>query len=124
MTNSSYRWVIVAAGGLLGCVAFGAVFSLPVFLLPISRDTEWSVAGVSSAMTIAFIAMAAASMAWGTLADRIGPRPVLLIGSVLLPASVALASRATSLLEFHLIFALVVGGAPPPLFPPFMPSLT
>ena len=35
--QSPYRWVIVAAGGLLGCVAIGAMFSLPVFLLPISR---------------------------------------------------------------------------------------
>ena len=34
MTNSHYRWVIVAAGGLLGCIAIGAMFSLPVFLLP------------------------------------------------------------------------------------------
>src|SRR3982751_5487397 len=84
MTNSNYRWVIVAAGGLLGCVAIGAMFSLPVFLLPISRDTGWSVTGVSSAMTIGFVAMAVASMAWGALADRIGPRPVVLIGSVFL----------------------------------------
>ena len=75
MTNSHYRWVIVAAGGLLGCVAIGAMFSLPVFLLPISRDTGWSVTGVSSAMTIGFLAMALASMAWGALSDRFGPRP-------------------------------------------------
>jgi hypothetical protein len=27
-----YRWVIVAAGGLMGCVAIGSMFSLPVFL--------------------------------------------------------------------------------------------
>jgi hypothetical protein len=32
MTDSRYRWVIVAAGGLLGCVAIGGLFSLPVFL--------------------------------------------------------------------------------------------
>ena len=75
MTTSSYRWVIVAAGGLLGCVAIGAMFSLPVFLLPISRDTGWSVTGVSSAMTIGFLAMAFASMAWGSLSDRLGPAP-------------------------------------------------
>ena len=75
MTNSQYRWVIVAAGGLLGCVAIGAMFSLPVFLLPISRDTGWSVTGVSSAMTIGFLAMALASMAWGNLSDRFGPAP-------------------------------------------------
>ena len=74
MTNSSYRWVIVAAGGLLGCMAIGAMFSLPVFLLPISRDTGWSVTGVSSAMTIGFLAMAFASIAWGSLSDRLGAR--------------------------------------------------
>ena len=68
----NYRWVIVAAGGLLGCVAIGAMFSLPVFLLPISQDTGWSVSGVSSAMTVGFVAMALASMLWGALADRIG----------------------------------------------------
>ena len=72
MSNSSYRWVIVAAGGLLGCMAIGAMFSLPVFLLPISHDTGWSVTGVSSAMTIGFLAMAFASIAWGSLSDRLG----------------------------------------------------
>src|SRR3974377_441640 len=79
MTHSHYRWVIVAAGGLLGCVAIGAMFSLPVFLLPISRATGWSVTGVASAMTIGFIAMALASMLWGNLSDRFGPRLVVTI---------------------------------------------
>ena len=83
MNNSRYRWVIVAAGGLLGCVAIGGMFSLPVFLQPITRDTGWSVAGVSSAMTIGFLAMALTSMAWGTLSDRWGPLPVVLTGSCL-----------------------------------------
>src|SRR6185437_12097266 len=95
MSNPRYRWVIVAAGGLLGCVAIGGMFSLPVLLRPITADTGWSVAGVSSAMTIGFLAMAFASMIWGTLADRIGPRPVVLTGSIVIAASLALASRAT-----------------------------
>jgi len=124
MSNSTYRWIIVAAGGLLGCVAIGAMFSLPVFLLPISRDTGWSVAGISSAMTIAFLALAFASMAWGTLADRIGTRPVVLIGSVILAISLALASRATSLIEFQLIFGLFVGGAIAAIFAPMMACVT
>ena len=65
MTSPRYRWVIVAAGGLLGCVAIGGMFSLPVFLKPIAQDTGWSVTGVSSAMTIGFLAMAFTSMGWG-----------------------------------------------------------
>ena len=84
MDHSRYRWVIVAAGGILGCVAIGAMFSLPVLLQSITRDTGWSVAGVSSAMTIGFLAMAFGSMAWGTLSDRWGPLPVVLTGTTVL----------------------------------------
>jgi MFS family permease len=124
MNNSRYRWVIVAAGGLLGCVAIGGMFSLPVLLQPITRDTGWSVAGVSSAMTIGFLAMAFASMIWGTLSDRIGPLPVVLTGSIVIAASLALASRATSLIEFQLLFGLLVGAATAAVFAPMMACVT
>jgi MFS family permease len=124
MINANYRWVIVAAGGLLGCIAIGAMFSLPVFLLPISRDTGWSVTGVSSAMTIGFLSMALASMAWGSLSDRLGPRLIVLIGSAILAASLFLASRATSLLGFQLLFGLLVGGAAAAILVPMMACVT
>ena len=124
MNSSRYRWVIVAAGGLLGCVAIGGMFSLPVLLQPIARDTGWSVAGISSAMTIGFLAMAFASMIWGTLSDRYGPLPVVLTGSIVIAGSLALASRATSLIEFQLLFGLMVGAATAAIFAPMMATVT
>src|SRR6202167_1114228 len=124
MTRFHYRWVIVAAGGLLGCVAIGAMFSLPVFLRPISRNTGWSITGVSSAMTFGFLAMALGSIVWGNLSDRFGPRPIVLIGSSVLAAALGLASRATSLIEFQLIFGLMVGGATAAIFAPMMACVT
>ncbi|MGM4903146.1 MFS transporter [Tardiphaga sp. 866_E4_N2_1] len=124
MTNSHYRWVIVAAGGLLGCVAIGGMFSLPVFLQPIARDTGWSVTGISSAMTIGFLAMAVTSMIWGTLSDRLGPLPVVLTGSVVLASSLVLASLATSLVAFQFVFGLMVGGATAAIFAPMMATVT
>ena len=124
MENSRYRWVIVAAGGLLGCVAIGGMFSLPVFLQPIARDTGWSVTGISSAMTIGFLAMAFTSMIWGTLSDRLGPLPVVLTGSVVLAASLGLASLATSLVAFQFIFGLMVGGSIAAIFAPMMATVT
>jgi MFS family permease len=124
MNNSGYRWVIVAAGGLLGCLAIGGMFSLPVFLQPIARDTGWSVTGVSSAMTIGFLAMAFTSMIWGTLSDRFGPLPVVLTGSIVLAASLALASRASSLLSFQIMFGLMVGGSTAAIFAPMMATVT
>ena len=124
MENSRYRWVIVAAGGLLGCVAIGGMFSLPVLLQPIARDTGWSVTGVSSAMTVGFLAMALGSMIWGNLTDRFGPRPVVLTGSVVIAASLALASQVTSLLAFQFIFGVMVGGATAAIFAPMMATVT
>ncbi|MGH6754660.1 MAG: MFS transporter [Bradyrhizobium sp.] len=124
MDHSRYRWVIVAAGGMLGCVAIGAMFSLPVLLPSITRDTGWSVAGVSSAMTIGFLAMACCSMLWGTLSDRFGPLPVVLTGSTVLAASLWLASQATSLLAFQIIFGALVGGAIAAIFAPMMACVT
>jgi MFS family permease len=124
MTNSHYRWVIVAAGGVLGCVAIGGMFSLPVFLRPIAHDTGWSVTGVSSAMTVGFLAMAFSSMIWGTLSDRLGPRPVVLTGSIVLAASLALASRASSLFTFQILFGVMIGGAAAAIFAPMMACVT
>ena len=124
MGNLHYRWVIVAAGGLLGCIAIGAMFSLPVFLLPISRDTGWSVTGVSTAMTIGFLAMAFASMIWGSLSDRWGPRPVVLTGSVLLALSLLAASHAPSLIVFQLVFGLMIGVAAAAVFAPMTACVT
>ena len=124
MEDSRYRWVIVAAGGLLGCVAIGGMFSLPVLLQPIARDTGWSVTGVSSAMTIGFLAMALTSMIWGSLSDRFGPLPVVLTGSVVIAASLALASLATSLLAFQFLFGVMVGAATAAIFAPMMATVT
>ena len=124
MDHSRYRWVIVAAGGTLGCVAIGAMFSLPVLLQSITRDTGWSVAGVSSAMTIGFLAMAGCSMLWGTLSDRYGPLPVVLTGSTVLAASLFLASQATSLLAFQIIFGVLIGGSIAAIFAPMMACVT
>ena len=124
MARLPYRWVIVAAGGLLSCIAIGAMFSLPVFLMPIARDTGWSNTGVSGAMTIGFLALAVGSMAWGSLSDRIGTRMVVLIGTVMLAAGLALASRATSLAAFQLVFGGLVGAGAAAIFAPMMACVT
>jgi len=121
---SSYRWVIVAAGALMTCVGIGAMFSLAVYLQPMSEDTGWSRTGISSAMTLDFLVMGAAGFAWGAISDRIGPRPVVLAGSVLLGLGLVLASRASSLEQFQLTYGLMVGLAAGAFFAPMIAAAT
>ncbi|MGP8035649.1 MAG: MFS transporter [Steroidobacteraceae bacterium] len=121
---SSYRWVIVGLGGLMGCVAIGAMFSLAVFLGPISAATGWSRAAVSSAMTLDFLVMGVAGFAWGAVSDRAGPRVVVLAGAIILGVGLWLASRATSLLLFQLGFGVLVGVAAGAFIAPVIATVT
>ena len=50
-----------------------------------------------------------------------GPRPVVLAGSVLLGLGLAAASRAASLLEFQLVYGVLVGFACGSFFAPGKP---
>jgi MFS family permease len=122
--NVPYRWVLVAAGGLMGCIAIGSMFSLPVFLSPIAQATGWSRTGLSTAMTINFLALAIAGFGWGILVDRVGPRPVVLSGAALIGLGIALASRSRSLLEFQLVYGLLVGAGAGAIFAPLMATVT
>jgi MFS family permease len=114
----SYRWVIIAAGAVMTCVAAGAMFSLAVFLQPMSLATGWSRAGISSAMTLNFLTMGVAGFFWGSITDRFGARRVVLCGGALLGLALVSASQATSLTAFQLIYGIWSGSPPAPSLRP------
>ncbi len=123
MSERRYGWVMVALGALMTCIAIGAMFSLAVFLRPITESTGWSTTAVSAAMTLNFLAMGAAGFGWGALSDRIGPRPVVLAGALLLGLGLFLASRAQTPLQFQLSFGLLVGVAVGSFFSPMIAAV-
>lgn len=119
----NYGWVIVAAGALITCVAMGAMFALPVYLQPMVDETGWTRAGISGAMTIGFVVMGVAGFLWGTLTDRIGARPVVLIAAVTLGIGLFVASRATDILVFQIAYGGLVGASGGAFFAPLMATV-
>ena len=115
-----YGWVIVAFGIVATCIGVGTVTALSVFLRPVAAALGSSLTGLSSVSTLAFLSMGVAGFAWGALADRFGTRSVVLAGALMLGFGLLGASRATSLLEFQVLFGLVVGGASGSSFAPLM----
>ncbi|GGL55309.1 MFS transporter [Wenxinia marina] len=124
MREPAYRWVVLTAGGIMGCIAMGSLFSLPVLLTPMTEATGWSRTGISAAMTVAFLAMAFTSIVWGALSDRFGARPVVAAGSLLFGASLLAASQATSLWQFQAAFGAGCGIAVGAFFAPMMSTVT
>jgi MFS family permease len=116
--------VVVAVAGLMGCLAVGAMFSLAVFLEPMTRDTGWSRGAIGSAMTLNFLIMGVGGFAWGAISDRFGARPVALAGAILLGAGMVLASRASSQLEFQVVYGVVIGLSAGTFFAPLIATVS
>ena len=124
MTEPGYRWVVLTAGGFMGCVAMGSLFSLPVLLNPMSEATGWSRTGISGAMTVAFLALAFTSIIWGALSDRFGARVVVATGTIIFSGSLWLASTAQSLLAFQIFFGAGAGFGVAAYLAPMMSTVT
>jgi MFS family permease len=119
-----YGWIIVAVGMLVTCMGLGAMFSLGVFLKPISESMGWSRTGISTAALLNWIFMGLGSFAWGALSDRIGTRAVVLCGGVLLGLGMVTASQATTLAQFQALFGVLVGFAVGAFYAPLTATAT
>jgi MFS family permease len=115
-----YGWVIVGVGMAVTCVGFGAMLSLGVFLQPMAEAMGWSRTGIATAAMLNFLAMGVGSFAWGALSDRFGTRAVVLSGGALLGLGMVLASRASTLLEFQVLYGVVVGVATGSFYTPLI----
>ena len=119
-----YGWVIVGVGMVVTCVGFGAMFSLGVFLQPMSEAMGWSRTGISTAALLNFLCMGVGSFVWGALSDRFGTRAVVLLGGILLGLGTVVASQAATLGQFQVSFGVIVGFAAGSLYAPMMATTT
>jgi len=119
-----YGWIIVGAAMVVTCIGFGAMFSLGVFLQPMSADTGWSRTGISTAALLNFLCMGVGSFVWGALSDRLGTRLVVLLGGTLIGFGTVMASRAPTLGQFQIYFGVVVGFAAGSLYAPLTATTT
>jgi MFS family permease len=119
-----YGWVIVAVGIVVTCVGFGAMLSLSVFLQPLADAMGWSRTGIATAALLNFLCMGVGAFLWGALSDRYSTRAVVLCGGALLGLAMVLASRATTLLQFQLLFGGAVGVASGSFYAPLTAATT
>jgi MFS family permease len=123
-TKLFYGWVIVGVGIVVTCVGFGAMLSLSVFLQPMVEAMGWSRTGVATAAMLNFLCMGVGAFVWGALSDRYGTRTVVLCGGLLLGLGMVLASRASTLLQFQLLYGVIVGVASGSFYTPLTATTT
>ncbi len=109
MRLNQQRWLVVAA---LFTITFGVAnpfAAFGVFLPVLAEEFGWSRGAISVALSINFLLGGLAGFLVGTVADRYGPRAILLVTVVLAGTGVALASTVRALWQFYLVIG-VMGG--------------
>ena len=109
MRPASRRWLIVAA---LFTVTYGVSTPLAAYgvFLPVFAETfAWSRGAISTALSVNLLLGGVAGFGIGALADRHGPRVMLVVTVILAGSAFALVSTVGALWQLYL-FVGVVGG--------------
>ena len=104
-----YGWIIVVVGAVITCVGFGAMLTLSIFLQPVAEAMGWSRQGIAVAAMLNYLGMGVGAFAWGALSDRFDTHAVVLIGGALMGLGMVLSSQVATLLQFQLVYGIVVG---------------
>ena len=107
-----YGWWLLGAGTMLLAMqgAFIA-YGLNAFFVPLVATLGTSRGALSAAFSFTRLESAVLGPIGGYLIDRFGPRRMMFIGFILLGTGFLLFSRVNSLLDFYLVFPVIVLGA-------------
>ena len=104
-----YGWIVVAATHAVLVVIFGVAYSFAAFFGALEQEFAASRGDVSLVFAICgFLYFMVGAFA-GQLADRFGPRRVVLAGIVFLALGLAAASRAGSLAALYVTYSVGIG---------------
>ena len=104
-----YGWYVVGAAFALVFSGFGCTYAFGAFFLPLASSFEATRAEVSAVFSYAVAVIFISGALSGQLADRFGPRPVVLLGVIAMIAGLLGAAGATSLARVSVNFMLGLG---------------
>jgi MFS family permease len=102
-------WLVVAGAFGVMCVGFGAAYTFGTVVAALQDEFQLSRGSVSLVFSLAGFLYFLLGAASGPIADRVEPRWVCLAGMAIVALGLFLASRAATILEVYLAYALGVG---------------
>lgn len=103
-----YGWYVAVGCSLLMLVGVGVgYYGLAVFLRPLQDEHGWSNAVVSGATGLYFSLSGLTGALVGPVIDRRGPRPFMLVGSLLIGVSVTLIGYVEEVWQLYAVYGLL-----------------
>jgi sugar phosphate permease len=103
-----YGYFIVAACFAILFFVWGMVVNtFPVFLKPMTEAMNWGRGALSVALLMASIGTAVSAPLAGIAIDRMGARPVMAAGALMIGLGLLIGSRIAELWQLYVIFAVI-----------------
>jgi MFS family permease len=109
--ESSYRWVVLAAAGMMMLASAGMSQAFSLFVKPMAADFGGARGDISIAYTIYMVGFGVGSFVMTWLADRVSMRLLLLIAAITYSAGAILSGLAHTLWALYLAFGVLNGSA-------------
>ena len=107
--DSPRGWVVVAAAFLSMFVVFGIAYSFGAFFDSMAEDFGTGKGATALMFSVTTALYFGLGLVSGKVADRIGPRPLLLIAAAFLVVSLVLTSRVHTIWLGYLTYGIGVG---------------
>jgi sugar phosphate permease len=104
-----YGWVVVGITALTILVASGVRTASTVLVKPVESDLGWSRGAISFAISVGLVLYGLAGPLGGALADRVGPRALMLAALVMAAAASALTAATSALWQFTIVWGALGG---------------
>ncbi|MGB6229779.1 MAG: MFS transporter, partial [Litorimonas sp.] len=113
------RWLIALACALILALAMGAMVNgLTAFVVPLEAAHGWSRGEIALINTLGIMGLALGGLPMGALADRIGTRPVVLGGAIVVGLCYLLAALADALWQLYALMFVAGAFGAAAIFPP------
>ena len=104
-----YAWIVLGASGLVMLFGSGLRAVFGVFITPIEGEFQWDRASLSGVAALSILLSGALSPFTGWLADRWGPRRVIMVACALLGVGCLWASQVRALWQLYATAGVLLG---------------
>ena len=104
-----YAWVVLGALVVVILLASGLRAIFGVYIKPMENTFGWDRASLSGAAALSLLLLGAAGPIVGSLADRWGPRRVILLSTIILGIGTILSARVTALWHVYITAGVLMG---------------
>jgi MFS family permease len=107
-SDTQTAWLMLGGAFAAFTISAALMHAYPVYLVAFIEDFGWSRAETSIAYSVSQLVGGVSAPLVGMLVDRLGPRRLLLIGSVLLGISLVASAFVTALWQIVLLYGIVM----------------